>query len=104
MNEQRGHLRGLDLSHLLVRGAYLQGVELQDTLLVDARLQDCVWTATFGALWAVAISRDGRYWAAGSRRGEVWLWHDGELHRVWRAQSDIVRSLSFSPDNPYLAS
>jgi len=104
LNEQRGHLRGLDLSHLLVRGAYLQGLELQDTRLMGARLQDCVLTATFGSLWAVAISRDGRYWAAGSRRGEVWIWHDGALHHVWRAQSDIVRSLSFSPDNCYLAS
>jgi hypothetical protein len=85
LNEQRGHLRGLDLSQLLVRGAFLQGIELQDTRLVGARLEDCVLTATFGSLWAVAISRDGRYWAAGSRRGEVWLWDNGALHRVWQA-------------------
>ena len=26
----RGHLRGLDLSHVAVRGASLQGVEMQD--------------------------------------------------------------------------
>ena len=28
---RRGHLRGLDLSQLALRGAYLQGVEMQDT-------------------------------------------------------------------------
>ena len=30
---QRGHLRSLDLSQLSIRGAYLQGVEMQDTSL-----------------------------------------------------------------------
>src|SRR6266567_333454 len=29
----RGHLRGLDLSRLSIRGAYLQGVEMQDANL-----------------------------------------------------------------------
>src|SRR5207244_9094241 len=31
-----GDLRGLDLSHLALRGAYLQGVEMQDTTLARA--------------------------------------------------------------------
>ena len=48
LREQRGHLRGLDLSQLLLRGVYLQGVEMQDTTLAGARLQDCIWTSTFG--------------------------------------------------------
>src|SRR6266436_1785422 len=74
LRELRGHLRGLDLSHLLLRRAYLQEVEMQDTTLSGAILQDCVWTSTFGAIWAVAISRDGRDFAAGSRRGEMWVW------------------------------
>src|SRR4029078_158793 len=52
----RGHLRGLDLSHLVLRRAYLQDVEMQDTTLSGAILQDCVWMSTFGAIWAVAIS------------------------------------------------
>src|SRR6266700_1767374 len=63
--EQRGHLRGLDLSRLSLRGVYLQGVEMQDTTLAGARLQDCVFTSTFGPIWAVAASPDGQYWAAG---------------------------------------
>src|SRR5690349_11535455 len=33
LTELRGHLRGLDLSRLSIRGAYLQGVELQDASL-----------------------------------------------------------------------
>src|SRR6266513_4611835 len=40
----RGHLRGLDLSRLSIRGAYLQGVELQDANLAESLLQECVLT------------------------------------------------------------
>ena len=36
LREQRGHLRGLDLSHLAIRGASLQGVEMQDAKLAGA--------------------------------------------------------------------
>jgi WD40 repeat protein/transcriptional regulator with XRE-family HTH domain len=104
LRELRGHLRGLDLSHLLLRSAYLQEVEMQDTTLSGAILQDCVWTSTFGAIWAVAIGHDGQYWAAGSRRGEMWVWVQQTLHLIWQAHSDIVRALSFSPDGRRLAS
>lgn len=104
LREQRGHLRDLDLSQCLIRGAYLQGVEMQDTTLFGAIIQDCVWTSTFGAIWVVAISSDGRYWAAGSRRGEMWVWDQQILYRVWQAHSDVVRALSFSPDGRHLAS
>src|SRR5207245_2705907 len=63
----RGHLRGLDLSQLAIRGAYLQGVELQDTNLSGALLRECVWTQSFDAITAVAISPSGQSWAAGRR-------------------------------------
>ncbi|WP_201364598.1 helix-turn-helix domain-containing protein [Dictyobacter formicarum] len=36
LRELRGHLRGLDLSHLSIRGASLQGVEMQDATLAEA--------------------------------------------------------------------
>jgi WD40 repeat protein/transcriptional regulator with XRE-family HTH domain len=106
LREQRGHLRGLDLSHLSLRGMHLQGVEMQDTTLAGARLQGCLWTSTFGAIWAVATSRSGQYWAAGSRRGEVWVWKEAGqiLHQIWQAHIASVRALAFSPDGRQLAS
>jgi WD40 repeat protein/transcriptional regulator with XRE-family HTH domain len=106
LGEHRGHLRGLDLSQLSLRGVYLQGVEMQDTTLAGARLQDCVFTSTFGPIWALVTSPDGQYWAAGGRRGEVWVWKEAgkTLHLVWQAHTDIVRALSFSPDGRRLAS
>src|SRR6266849_2051946 len=63
----RGHLRGLDLSRLSIRGAYLQGVEMQDATLSGALLQESVLTEAFDAIWAVAISQSGQYWAAAGR-------------------------------------
>jgi WD40 repeat protein len=106
LKDLRGHLRGLDLSRLSIRGAYLQGVEMQDTRLSEATLRETVWTSALDAIWAVAISKSGQYWAAGSRWGEVRLWREGGklLHLTWQAHSSTVAALDFSPDEGTLAS
>src|SRR5229473_7071803 len=105
LRQLRGDLRGLDLSRLVLRGVYLQGVELQDASLSGALMRECVWTSTFDAIWAVAISRSGHSWATGSQRGEVRVWREAgqTLHLVWQAHTDIVTSLAFSPDGRTLA-
>ena len=59
LRELRGHLRRLDLSYLSIRGAYLQGVEMQDAKLSGASLRDSIFTETLDATWAVAISGSG---------------------------------------------
>src|SRR6266851_10452743 len=102
----RGELRGLDLSHLILRGVSLQGVEMQDTKLSGATLRECVLTETFDAIGAVVISRSGQYWAAASQRGEVRVWREAgqTLHLIWQAHTDIVTFLAFSPDERRLAS
>jgi len=84
----RGDLRGLDLSRLALRGVHLQGVEMQDATLAGAMIQDSVFTGTFDATWAVAISGNGQYWAAAGKRGEVRVWEAGSqtLHRVWHSE------------------
>jgi WD40 repeat protein len=101
-----GHLRGLDLSRLTLRGVYLQGVEMQDATLAGALMRESVFTETFNAIWAVAISKSGQYWAAGSKRGEVRVWRErGQtLHLTWQAHTDFVWTLAFSPDERTLAS
>src|SRR5207247_8571289 len=102
----RGHLRGLDLAPLAIRGPYLQGVEMQGATLSGALLQESVSTEAFDAIWAVAISQSGQYWAAAGRRGEVRLWHGAgqTLHRVWKAHKDIATTLDFSTDARLLPS
>jgi len=106
LRELRGHLRRLDLSRLAIRGAYLQGVEMQDATLSEATLRDAVFTEAFNAIWAVAISARGTFWAAGSSRGEVRVWREEghTLHLAWQAHADTVeRALAFSPDERLLA-
>jgi WD40 repeat protein/DNA-binding XRE family transcriptional regulator len=101
----RGHLRGLDLSHLLIRGMDLQGVEMQDTDLSGATVQDTVFSEMFDVLTAVTIGRNDRYRAAATKRGELGVWHvgAGTRRRLWQAHTDQVRTIDFRPDERSLA-
>jgi WD40 repeat protein/transcriptional regulator with XRE-family HTH domain len=100
-----GDLRGLDLSRLVIRQAYLQDIEAQDASLSGSTMQECRFTETFDAIQSAAISSTGVYWAAGSRTGEVQVWTaDGMiLHRAWQAHADMVWALAWSPDGRLLA-
>jgi WD40 repeat protein/transcriptional regulator with XRE-family HTH domain len=106
LKELRGHLRDLDLSRLAIRGAYVQGVEMQDATLAGAVMRECVFTEPFDAITAVAISRSGQSWAAISRRGEVRVWREEgkRLHLAWRAHTDMTFALALSSDEHTLAS
>jgi transcriptional regulator with XRE-family HTH domain len=102
----RRQLRGLDLSHLVLRGAYLQEVEMQDVNLTGTLVRECYFREAFDVITALAVSRSGRYWAAVSRRGEVRVWHgaDQQLHLAWPAHTDNTFALAFSPDERTLVS
>ena len=102
----RSDLRGLDLSRLAIRGAYLQWVQMQDANLSGALMRECVLSEAFDFITAVAISRSGQYWAAISRRGEVRVWREeGKLlHLAWQAHTDTTLALALSPDELTLAS
>src|SRR6266700_3387686 len=105
LREHWGHLRGVDLSQLVIRGASLQGVEMQDATLSGATLRATVFTEALDAIWAVATSLNGQSWAAGSRRGEVRVWRESGklLHLAWQAHTSTVATLAFSPDEGMLA-
>ncbi len=103
---QRGHLSGLDLSHLSMHGVYLQGIEMHDTSLAGAKISDTVLTEAINATWPVAISPDGRWWAAGSMQGKVCIWEGVRpqaLRLIWQAHVEVVWTLAFSPDGRTLA-
>ena len=105
LTDLRGHLRGLDLSRLAIRGAYLQGVEMQDARLSGATLHEVVWTSAFDTIRAVAMSPDGHYIAAGSNSGQVRVWREEGrvLHLIIRGHTDRVGAIAFSPDGDTLA-
>lgn len=100
-----GHLRGIDLSNLVIRGANMQGIEMQEASLAGSTLIDSVFTEALNAPWSLAISHDGEYWAAGSMQGEVHVWRRGiqTLHLIWQAHTDTTIALSFSSDGHSLA-
>ena len=105
LREWYGHLRGLDLSLLTIRGMYLQGIEMQDSSLVKSAIRETIFNGAFDIIWSVAVSNNGKYWAVGSRRGEVRVWRkEGKLlHLAWQAHGDTVRALAFNPDGDTLA-
>jgi WD40 repeat protein/transcriptional regulator with XRE-family HTH domain len=70
----KGHLRGVDLSRLLIRQAYLAEVEAQDASLAGSHLETAVLAEAFNFPSAVALNADGAMLVAGTSAGEVWLW------------------------------
>jgi WD40 repeat protein/transcriptional regulator with XRE-family HTH domain/DNA-binding transcriptional regulator GbsR (MarR family) len=101
----RGHLRGIDLSRLVIRRAYLQGIEMQDASLAGATMRDNVFTEVMNVPWSVTISSSGEYWGAGSMQGEVHIWRQGlqMLHLTWPAHTNTIITMAFSPDERTLA-
>src|SRR5262249_35049080 len=61
----RGDLRGVDLSGLSIRQAYMQEVEAQDANLAAAELVESIVAEAFAAPNCVALSADGAYLAVG---------------------------------------
>ena len=101
----RGHLRGLDLSKLALRCAYLQGVEMQDAQLTGATLQDSVVSEALGIVHTVASTPSGSYWAVSSINGAVHVRRNGgqTAHLSIAAHKRAVMTLTFSPDENTLA-
>jgi WD40 repeat protein/transcriptional regulator with XRE-family HTH domain len=100
-----GDLSALDLHQLSIRNADLRGVNMHNTSLAQATLRDVVFTTVSDAIWAMAFSRHGTYWAGGDRQGQVqlWLYTERRLQRTWRAHNTVVSAVSFSPDEQRLA-
>ena len=106
LRQQQGNLNGLDLSKLCIRGASLQGIEMQEASLSGSLISNSVFTEAVSATRCVAISPDGSLWAAGGMQGKIRIWDEGgqTLQRIWQAHTDTVQTLAFSPDGCSLAS
>jgi WD40 repeat protein/transcriptional regulator with XRE-family HTH domain len=102
----RGDLRGLDLSRLAIRQAYLAGVETQDASLVNAKLADAALADAFSLPVSVALTPDGALLATGTSTGEVWLWRaaDRTLVATLKAHAGPVFGLALTADGRLLAS
>jgi WD40 repeat protein/DNA-binding XRE family transcriptional regulator len=102
----RGDLRGLDLSGLAIRQAYLAEVEAQDTNLTGAHLAETVLAEAFDFPGSVALSADGALLAAGTTTGQVWLWRvaDRTLLSTLEGHVGVVRGVALAADGRLLAS
>ncbi len=102
----KGNIRGGDFSHLMIRQAYLQGIEAQDANFADADLTGSVFMETFDSIASVALSHDGKYMAVGSFNGRICIWQVADGKPLWTltGHSRMVWSIAFSPDSQMLAS
>lgn len=99
-------LRGADFSHLMIREAFLQGINLPQVNFSQANFTDSVFTDSIGSILTITISPDAKYMAAGTDNGDIRLW-DFESSwplRNFRSHTDWVHTIEFSPDGKQLAS
>jgi WD40 repeat protein/DNA-binding SARP family transcriptional activator len=102
----KGNLRGLDLSHLFIRQAYLQEVEAQDVNLSGSHLSECALAEAFDACLSVTFSPDGRYLAAGTFSGEVCVWRLADRTPIvsMRGHAGVAWGIDWTCDGRLLAS
>jgi WD40 repeat protein/transcriptional regulator with XRE-family HTH domain len=101
----RGDLRGLDLSHLFIRQAYLQEVDAQDASLAGSELFECALADAFDICPSVAFSPDGRHLAAGTLSGELCVWRLADWTRTVSTQGHkgIAYGIDWASDGRLLA-
>jgi WD40 repeat protein/transcriptional regulator with XRE-family HTH domain len=100
---RRGHLRGLDLSRLVLRQVYLADCAAQDTSLAGAELAEAALAEAFGGAVFAALSADAAFLAAGAISGELRVWRVGPVLAV-AAHAGPVASIALSGDGRLAAS
>jgi len=102
----RGDLKGVDLSGLAIRHAYLQDVEAQGASLAGSHLSETVFAEAFGYPTSLALSPDGAYLVAGTEGGEVYLWRvaDRTLLATLPGHAGAVWAVALSLDGWLVAS
>lgn len=100
------NLSNYDFSHVTIRQAYLQGVELRDVDFSHAHFVHTLFTDTFGNVRSVSINQAGNLLAAASVNGEVRLWSfpDGAPLLNYQGHVDEVWSVAFNADSTLIAS
>ena len=99
-------LEGRDLSGAVVKAGDFVYASLKETNFTRANLNNCAFPIAFGAVFSVAYSPDGKYFATGDANDEVILWRVDDHQPLFclKGHTGWVRSVIFSPDGRKLIS
>ncbi|MBN3922464.1 NB-ARC domain-containing protein [Nostoc sp. NMS4] len=99
-------LSGCDFSYLTIWQADLQNVKLHNTNFAHAHLAKSVFVETFGGIFSVVFSPNGKLLATGDTNGEIRLYEVANSQQLLtcKGHTGWVWSISFSPDGQILAS
>ncbi|MEO0534184.1 MAG: NB-ARC domain-containing protein [Cyanobacteria bacterium P01_A01_bin.123] len=95
-----------DFSQLTIWQAYLQGLNLHQANFSQAHFSQTTFYDAFGGIHSVAVSPDGRLFAAAGTSGVIQLWQmaNGEEYGCCRGHDGWIWSIAFSPDGEWLVS
>jgi WD40 repeat protein len=104
-------LTSLDVSHLPIRQAFLQGVNLHQVNFAHGEFTRTVFAESLGNVWSVAFSPNGQWLVASDSTGEIHLWAIADNQNIstsskrsFQAHPNWICALAFSPDSRWLAS
>jgi WD40 repeat protein len=102
----RGNLRGLDLSDLAIRQAYLARVDAQGASLAGSDVDESVLAEAFNFANSVALSPDGLLLAVGTSTGPVYFWRLADRMPLWKAEgpAGMVWGVAISSNGGFVAS
>jgi WD domain, G-beta repeat len=102
----RGDLKGVDLSGLAIRQAYLHDIEAQEASFAGAHVLETVLGEAFTYATCLALSADGAHLIAGTAGGEVCRWRvaDRTLVATVTGHDGRVYSVALSEDGRLIAS
>ncbi|QKQ77552.1 NB-ARC domain-containing protein [Nostoc sp. TCL240-02] len=99
-------LSSYDFSYLTIWQADLQHIKLHNVNFAYAHLAKCVFIETFGGIFSVAFSPNGKLLATGDTNGEIRLYEVANSQQLMtcKGHTGWVWSVTFSPDGQVLAS
>ncbi|MBN3906819.1 MAG: hypothetical protein HWQ35_09760 [Nostoc sp. NMS1] len=99
-------LSNYDFSYLTIWQADLQNVKLHNTNFAHTHLAKSVFIETFGGIFSVAFSPNGKLLATGDTNGEIRLYEVANSQQLMtcKGHGGWVWSVTFSPDGQVLAS
>jgi WD40 repeat protein/transcriptional regulator with XRE-family HTH domain len=102
----QANMHGLDCSDLVIWQAHLQAALLPSTNFSRATFIASTFVNTSGNVLSTAFSPERNLFAIGTATNEVWLYEPaaGTPFSTYRAHTDGVWSVAFSPNGHYLAS